>query len=217
MKGLKFLASCAVVSAVAAACATASFAADYTATASYDNGTVTVGIPADYVAATDGDLTLLILSEDATSITEANKSIVKQIQQGDATALSSVAVGDLADGTYFVRIGGAEVGTDNPNGFIATTFTVGSTNPENPYANSDRILGDVTADATVDLRDVTPLVYHSIGLQALEGESLQAADVTDDATVDLRDVTPVVYKAIGVDSTVDGVKTIAEKANYVEE
>ena len=214
MKGLKFLVSCAVVSAVAAACATASFAADYTATASYDNGTVTVGIPADYVAATDGDLTLLILSEDATSITEANKSIVKQIQQGDATALSSVAVGDLANGTYYVRIGGAKVGTDNPNGFIATTFTVGSTDPENPYASSTRILGDTTGDDLVTLGDVIPIVQDGAGTP-LSGEALQAADTNDDALVTLGDVIPIVQFSLGQESKVDGVATIATKENYV--
>jgi hypothetical protein len=156
MKGLKFLASCAVVGAVAAACATASFAADYTATASYDSGTVTIAIPADYVAATDGDLTLLILSEDATSITESNKSIVKQIQQGDSTALSEVAVGDLADGTYYVRIGGAEVGQDNPNGFIATTFTVGGT-------SQSVLVGDVNGDESITASDATE-IFKNIAL-----------------------------------------------------
>jgi len=207
MKGLKFLASCAVVGAVAAACATASFAADYTATASYNDGTVTIAIPADYVAATDGDLTLLILSEDATSITEANKGIVKQIQQGDSTALSSVAVGDLTDGTYFVRIGGAEVGQDNPNGFIATTFTVGSTKP-------DVLIGDVDGDKAITSFDYSEVAKYIVHLESEIDKSdvnfYAAAYADGDNEITAFDYSEIAKNVVHMETTYVGTTVKAE-------
>lgn len=219
MKGFKLLASCAVIGALSAVCAASSMAADYSATATYDAeaGTVSVTASQDYIDLVGaGDFTLLVLSEDATEITNENSDIVKQIQQGDQATVSTVKVGDLADGTYYVRLGGADVSDDNEKGFVATTFTVG-TNPDNPYADSTRLIGDTTNDGNVTLGDVVPIVQHSAGVELLTGETLQAADTTDDGNVTLGDVIPVVQYSSGQGGNIDGVKTIAQKSNYVAE
>ena len=107
----------AAVSAVSAVMAASAMAM----TATYDDakGEVTL----KDVNSTGTSQTLLVLSEDAATITSENVDIVKQIdQKDDSTSFATVPVGSLADGTYYVRIGG--------NGKIQTaTFTVGDVDP----------------------------------------------------------------------------------------
>ena len=222
MKLSKLLVSCVAAGALAAACTTAAFAAD-AVTATYADGKVTISGFQTYASAVSGDLTLLILSEDTTVTSENANNIIKQIDQfgkdtvtvaEDGTYSKEVTVGTLDTAKkYYVRLGGAEVSDLYANGFVATTF--GGSN--NPYANSTRLIGDVGGDGEVDLRDLDPIVRYVGNLNDLKGESLQAADTNDDKEVDLRDLDPIVKYVGNLSSSVDGVKTIANKTQYVPE
>ena len=222
MKLSKLLVSCVAAGAFAAACTTAAFAAD-AVTATYADGKVTISGFQTYASAVSGDLTLLILSEDTTVTSENANNIIKQIDQfgkdtvtvaEDGTYSKEVTVGTLDTANkYYVRLGGAEVSDLYANGFVATTF--GGSN--NPYANSTRLIGDVGGDGEVDLRDLDPIVRYVGNLNDLKGESLQAADTNDDKEVDLRDLDPIVKYVGNLSSSVDGVKTIANKTQYVPE
>ena len=224
MKGLKFLASCAAIGALTTICAVSSYAA----TATYvDGGTVNVTGCEDYITAVgNNDLTLLVL--DGTDVVTVGEANILQINQGDSSILTGIkldttkldailAADNVTSKDFEVRIGGMEKSTTYANGFISTTFTYGKSGSDNPYADSKRILGDVTGDGVVNLSDTTPVLQKSAGQLALSGETLQAADANDDGVVNLSDTTPILQKAAGQASVIDGVKTIATKTNYVNE
>ena len=113
--------------------------------------------------------------------------------------------------TYYVRVGG------NADGYIDTTFTVGSTDPENPYANSTRLLGDVDGNNVLTGLDASTTLSASAGLTTLTGENLQAADCDDNAVVTGLDASQILAGSAGLSTTVDFTKTIATKQNYVAE
>lgn len=159
MKLSKLLVSCVAAGALAAACTTAAFAADGV-TAEYKDGKVTVSAFGDYAAKVKGDFTLLVLSEDTTVTSDNANSIIKQIDQfgitGDAYT-KEVTVGDLANGTYYVRLGGAEADAVNVNGFVATSFTVGSTEP------AKVLVGDADGDKEITLNDCSEICKYING------------------------------------------------------
>lgn len=203
MKGLKFLAACAVVGAVSVACAAASFAVDTTyrlTVSDYNatNGTIDITVPTAYAELVKGDYTLLVLSDDATSITEANKSIIKQIQQGDNTILTGVKVGTItpteADQTFYVRVGGANATEANPTGFAAGTFTV----PGTASGTTSYTLGDVNVDTYIDMGDAAAILNHFTGDKIIEDETaLLAADVNVDTYVDMGDAAAILNHFTG--------------------
>ncbi len=59
--------------------------------------------------------------------------------------------------------------------------------------------GDVNGDGEVNIRDVTLVMQHILGLHTLAGEQIEAADVNDDGGVDIRDVTRIMQIALGLD------------------
>lgn len=170
MKGFKFLASCMAVGAVSVACAAASFAAEwatYVPKTENTPGKATITIPADYVTAVgEGDFTLLILNKDETNITEQNKACIVQIQQGAAADIASVTVGDLTPGTYYVRVGGADVSESNPNGFVATTMTVASADTPDEV-----LIGDADGGGTIDAQDASEVAKNCAHMASKTDES----------------------------------------------
>lgn len=138
-KVTKLFLSVAAIGALAAGLATSAMAM----TATYDAGTVTiVAEDGDKVASTEK--TLLILNNDATTVTESD---IVQIDQSEDIA--SVPVGELAEGTYYVRVGG--------DGNIDTaTFTVGGA------ADRKVLVGDVDGNGEVLAGDASQVLLYTV-------------------------------------------------------
>lgn len=193
--------SAALISAVAVAAAMSASAM----TASYDNGKVTLadlGVEAE-------QKTLLILSEDAADIsgdaanTLANGGIIVQIDQD--TDFTTVPVGTLPNGTYYVRVGGDE------GGFQQTSFTVGNS----LYSDPTRLVGDADGNLSVQLNDASCILIH-FTKGNLTGDAVQAADANDNGAVQADDQSAVLSYFGNGDTTYGlGTKTLSEKTNYV--
>ena len=196
MKKIKLLASLLAVGAVSTMFAAASFADDtYTANANYTAGTdgaaatvVVSGIDSYTADNTVGDYTIVILNNDALNVTDAD---LVYVMQGTKEEISTAKFANLTDGKYYVRIGGASTG------YVSGSFTVGGTvnpepDPDNPYANSTLLVGDVNGSNTVNEGDWTDLAYHLAGVTGYvltTGERYAAADVNDSGTVNEGDWT----------------------------
>lgn len=160
----KLILSVAAVSAVSAAMVVSASAA---MTATYENGVVTL---AD-VTGTGASQTLLVLDEvNLTTVAESN---IKQIdQKDDSTSFTTVTVGELADGTYEVRIGGS-------TGEIQTaTFTVGEDIP--PANTTTLIIGDIDETGDVDSDDATAIAR---GVAGQKGDTYDNATLGDSVEV----------------------------------
>lgn len=59
------------------------------------------------------------------------------------------------------------------------------------------VLGDVTGNGLIDIRDVSLVMQKVIGVITLSGEQTAAADVNGDGIVDVRDVTLIMRYALG--------------------
>ena len=225
MKIMKLLASCAMVGALTAVCASGAFAdkpipvVDYV-TEGEGAPYIKVAVPTEYVAT--GDYTVLVLNADVddesrkgedengvayNNVGKVTNADITQIDQWDGKTAIKLAVNTLADGTYYVRVGGS---TD---GYIDTTFTVGE-DLDNPYANSTRKVGDLTGDGFIEAADVSPFLMHQAGISILEGENLQAADINDDGFVESADVSPFLMHQAGITTLPE--TYVKDKANYVD-
>jgi len=128
--------SVAAVTAVSTAMAISAMAAD-TVTGEYaaDTGVVTL----NGVVGSGDQQTLLVLTEDAPTVTEG---IIAQIDQ-DASISQFVLPANLTEGTYYIRIGGTD-------GTIQTgTLTIGGGDVETVTI----IVGDVDAGGDIGGRD----------------------------------------------------------------
>lgn len=148
----------AAVSAVSAVMAASAMAM----TATYDDATGKVTLKD--VNPTGTSQTLLILSED-TTVTSENVDIVKQIDQNDNSIsfeTEPVPVGSLADGTYYVRIGG--------DGKIQeATFTVGDVDPGDE--TTDITIGDVNGKDGINGADSTMMARYIAGSPKEKGNT----------------------------------------------
>lgn len=207
MKLKKILFVSAAVAAMTGVMATGALAADITAEWNAETQSVVITGAED-----KGDAnTILVLAtdEDGSVLTEVTESDIKQIDE-QSDAYTTVKVGDLPAGTYEVRVGGD--GTVD-----SALFNVGS-NPDNPYADSTRLIGDVDGLSGINGTDVTYVLNHATSVSSLTGESLQAADVNDDGAANGTDATYLINYTVGVDTTtIDGEKTVGDKTVYVEE
>ena len=59
--------------------------------------------------------------------------------------------------------------------------------------------GDINGDGDVNVRDVTMVMQHVLGLRVLSGEQLEAADINNDGVVDIMDVTRIMQIVLGLD------------------
>ena len=201
----KLLIVSAAVAALAGVMATGAFAAEISA--KYADGVVTISNCPTF----EGDKTLLVLNtgEEGEALTSVTENDIKQIDQ-QADGYTDVVVGDLPAGTYEVRVGG--------DGNIATCLfeVVGEVDPENPWADSTRLLGNVDGAGLIDNTDVIYVINHNVGNSILEGEDLQAADADDSGEVNNTDAVTIQNYLVGNDTTtIDGVKTVADKDKYV--
>lgn len=207
MKLKKILFVSAAVAAMAGVMATGALA-DETMSATWNAETQSV----DIVGCTDkGDAnTILVLAtgEEGQVLTSVTESDIKQIDE-QSDAYTTVKVGDLPAGTYEVRVGG--------DGTLQSALFTVSGDSDNPYADSTRVVGDVNGVDSINVFDAVAITNHVVEKTVLTGESLQAADATDDGDVNVFDTIDVVNFVVEKGSTIDGVKTVAEKDYYVNE
>lgn len=186
----KVLVSCAIFGAVSALAIAASAASVGTLTATYDAaaGTVTISAIDAYNATVTGQNTLLVLNKDSSTVADAD---IVQIDQGEKTAIvgTAIPVGTLANGTYYVRVGGAD------NGYASGTFTVGAT-------THNVLVGDTDGSAAVDASDATQILLYCSSATSTIGEATtdtyKAAMMctgTADTVIDASDATQVLLYA----------------------
>lgn len=219
MKIMKLLASCAMVGALTAVCASGAFAEvtgtitdiSYTAEDATAGTSATVTFNIDNYNVAGGDYTVLVLNKnvDGSVISDDIVQIDQLTNTTTATnktmSVSLVLPDDInnsekksADGTYYVRVGGAAPTEDNANGYIATTFKVG----EEP---AGRTKGDVvgTTAGEINLDDIVAVKQISVSYGTWDADQLKAADVVGatEGEVNLDDVIAVMQKSVGMDVT----------------
>lgn len=137
MKKIKLLASLSAVAIASTMLATASFATEYTVGTSYTAGTdggadtITLSSGLDNYTADNsvGEYTIVILNEDATSVTDDNLVYVMQGTKDDIK--TAKLTGLTAGATYYVRVGG------NSTGFVSGKVTIpGGTSTEKVLVGS---------------------------------------------------------------------------------
>lgn len=207
-KFTKLFLSCAAAAALTAAVATSAMAADGTLKATYalDEGGAT-GTVTITCASEDEMKTLLVLNKGK-DLTNFTADDVLQIDQnGTITSVKLPALDEKNDshkGTYMVYMGGTS------GDIYAGSFKIGG---------SDRLLGDVELDGTLDAFDCLGIAKHSAKVSLItDDETKLAADANDDASIDAFDALDVAkYAAKLTPSTPDHIKlgtsTISDKKN----
>ena len=221
MKIMKLLASCAMVGALTAVCASGAFAEvtgtitgiSYTAEDATAGTSATVTFNIDNYNVAGGDYTVLVLNKnvDGSVISDDIVQIDQLTNTTTATnktmSVSLVLPDDInnsekksADGTYYVRVGGAAVSTSNPKGYISTEFKVetstgGDEGGEDPVVpeTEAKMIGDFNADEDVNTNDMRLIAKCIAGTyEDFEEIDYYAASYADDdielATNDMREI-----------------------------
>lgn len=179
----KLLLAGAAITAMSAALATSAMAAD-DFTATYADGTVTLsGVPAE-VTSQDQVTMVVINGMDDVNPTEEN---LKQIGQKDGAAdvFATIPVGELADGTYTVKLGGTA------GKIYMDTFTVGDVDPEG-------MLGDVDGENGIETTDASLVVNHVLEIAPLTTEQQTRADVDGKNGIETTDASLIVNHVLGL-------------------
>ena len=162
-KFTKIMLSVAAVTAVSTAMAISAMADDtVTGTYASETGVVTL----DGVVSSGEQQTLLVLTEDAATVTE---SIIAQIDQ-DAAISQFVLPASIESGTYYIRIGGTD-------GTIQTgTLTIGG-GSEPGGSTHEVLIGDVDQNGRVTSGDASLVLTLVAGKNtgSLTGDALVAA------------------------------------------
>lgn len=219
MKMMKLFASCAMVAALTAVCASGAFAAsaedicsDYVADEGATTGSVTI-TPGTYAAA--GDYTVLVYPAEVVvdgatvslnEVAEISDSYIKQIDQ-NSTGTFTLKFNNLADGDYYVRLGGAD------DGYVYDTFTVGEVNEPEMV-----LIGDANGDTTIVLQDASEVAKNCVGMtsgiDASDLNYLAAAYSDGNNSIALQDASEIAKYCVGTNTTYVG-KTV-EAGTYGE-
>lgn len=195
-KFTKIMLSVAAVTAVSTAMAISAMAA---VEGTYDAETGKVTLTG--VESSGDQQTLLVLSEDAETVTEG---IIRQIDQDTAISEFILEKG-ITSGTYYVRIGGTD-GT-----LQKYTLVIGG---EQPGGETETIvIGDTSGDDIVNATDVGHLSRYSVGFDSRIGsagkERVKAdsskvviGDTSGDGIVNATDVGHASRYSVGFDSRV---------------
>lgn len=193
----KALMAFAAVTAVSAAFAATSFAADLKADYAAGKVTITAGLE----EFTEKDqITVLLIKEGAELDDEATPDVNEAgIQEGDILYINQAAGnvgfgdmgvkgGELADGNYTLMVG------SDVDGLSIKTFTVVvSSTP----AGREIQLGECDGVAGIDMRDPSAILQHIAGTKLLEGDYLIAADCDGVTGIDMRDPSAVLQHIAG--------------------
>ena len=205
MKLKKILLASAIVASLAGIMATSSFAAEAKMTATWDAASKSVIIENCPTAAARKTLLVLTTNKDGSQLTNVAEENIKQIDE-QTDAYTKVPVGDLADGTYEVRVGG--------DGTIAyAMFTVG-TSGSKYYDNGTVLLGDANCNGEIASNDALIALDYVVGEKNVTKDTLQAIDANENGEIASNDALIILDYVVG-DRSVLGTKTIAEKQNFV--
>ena len=219
MKLKKILLASAIVASLAGIMATGAFAEEDTFNAVWNPETYCVDITGCKAPAEGGRKTVLVVNTkdgtDGTILDTISETDIMQInEQGEAYTSVYVGPDKLTEGKYYeIRIGGD--GTLQRKAFKATAK---STDPENPYKDSTRLIGDVDGVDGIDSADATLVLSAALGMTTLTGEGLQAADVDNTNEVDSVDAVPILNYSLGINNDwVDGTRTVGQRTTFVPE
>ena len=211
----KMFAVCAAAAAITTVSAMAVSAEGITATPNTSNESVVVKLSSGSSVSDEAAIIIFKKSSDEDkNATPTDDMIVYLNQQAAADAQASGFLSGAEvlpktlekDATYVVRVG------DSTNDkFYEAEFTYG----EKP--GSTRLLGNVNDDVIISTSDAYTVIRHVVNKQHLHGDYLQAADTNDDGSVTTADAFEIVKYVVGKDSKVDGVKTVSDKTNTVED
>ena len=205
MKLKKILLASAIVASLAGIMATSSFAEEAKMTATWDAASKSVIIENCPTAAARKTLLVLTTNKDGSQLTNVAEENIKQIDE-QTDAYTKVPVGDLADGTYEVRVGG--------DGTIAyAMFTVG-TSGSKYYDNGTVLLGDANCNGEIASNDALIALDYVVGEKNVTKDTLQAIDANENGEIASNDALIILDYVVG-DRSVLGTKTIAEKQNFV--
>lgn len=132
----------------------------------------------------------LVMSLNADKTTPSAGDIVYIDQETASDSVEfTINPSELTGGkTYYLYLSGS--GTDG----ITSLTKVASYSYYAPY-----VRGDANMDNTVDARDATAVLRHSVGQDRLSGNALLAGDADLNETVDARDATAILRKSVGYD------------------
>lgn len=158
MKKIKLLASLSAVAIASTMLATASFATEYTVGTSYTAGidggadTITLSSGLDNYTADNsvGEYTIVILNEDATSVTDDNLVYVMQGTKDDIK--TAKLTGLTAGATYYVRVGG------NSTGFVSGKVTI----PGGTSVVEKVLIGDANGDDKITGEDAAEIAKNVV-------------------------------------------------------
>lgn len=196
-KFTKLFLSCTAVAALAAAMGTAAMAAPI---ATYADGTLTLS----GVEATGDQQTIVVLTEDATTVTEELVLAVDQQGETFTTVKLDANQIDAENNTYYVRIGGTD------GSIQKTTFG---------KAASTRLLGDVDNNGTIETADASQIALKTVGRTSSKAdftvkETQLSADTDDNGYIETADALQVALFSVNRPTKViDGQKTISDKVN----
>jgi hypothetical protein len=165
-------------------------------------------------------MTILIIPEAAYNAGTINDADILYIDQAAANTEDIFAnVGilggtTLADGNYYVKIGGENIAED---GIIVEKFNI-TTTPEGGQEIT-RLYGDVNADEWVDIFDAMEMLYLEGFMDSVfdDGAAWRetAGDVNFDGWVDIFDAMEILYLEGFMDSVFDTMEE--DSFTYVEE
>lgn len=194
MKMKKLFAGLVATTIVAAG--TSAFAAPVANDAGFNKEAGTYSIVSDLSGYGSDQMTILIIPEAAYNAGTINDADILYIDQAAADTENIFAnVGilggtELADGTYYAKIGGENIAE---SGIIVEKFTV-TTTPEGPTYT----LGDVNNDGDILLNDATTVLQKVANIAELTETQMLAADVTKDGDVLLNDATTILQKIANI-------------------
>ena len=203
MKLKKILLASAIVASLAGIMATSSFAEEAKMTATWDADSKSVIIENCPTAAARKTLLVLTTNTDGSQLTNVAEENIKQIDE-QTDAYTKVPVGDLADGTYEVRVGG--------DGTIAyAMFTVG-TSGSKYYDDGTRMVGDADNSKDLTSGDAAAILIYCSTLADKDKDTLQAMDADDSGDITSGDASKVLVTLAGGGADLG---TISEKTNFV--
>lgn len=207
MKMKKLLLTCAAVAGVSAALATSSFAEVITNNDGYSKDAGTYSVKSD-LTSQSGQMTVLIIPKAAYDAGTVQDSDIIYIDQTAASSSDSIFQDlglkggkTLADGDYYIRIGGDNI---DENGIIVEMFTVSSASTTPEYT-----LGDVDDDGEPTSLDAAEILCYEAGddsiFDDLEDDDVKflAADVDGDGEPTSLDASEILCYEAGDDSIFD--------------
>jgi hypothetical protein len=187
--------------------------------AGYNKTAGTYSIVSDLAAYGSDQMTILIIPEAAylaETINDADILYIDQAAADTANIFKSVGIlggTTLADGNYYVKIGGENIAED---GIIVEKFNITT---KDDVVEITRLYGDVDASEEVDIDDAMEILYYYNFMESVFDDGaewrLTAGDVDGSTEVDIDDAMEILYYYNFMESVFDTMDEF--EFTYVEE